>query len=69
MTKEEIEKIKKLVEEWMKTLDTEEDYWDGVNLSNKGMAEKFMKGKIWIWSLDIIEQLTFFDWLEKQVKG
>lgn len=37
--------FEKIVDEWLSTLDTEANYWDGVCLSDRQMAERFVKGK------------------------
>lgn len=64
MTTEQKEQIKKLINEWLETLDTEKDYWDGIYTSDKGMAEKFMKGSIG--GLEFTESKNFFNWLEEK---
>lgn len=61
MSTKQKEQIKKLINEWLETLNIEKDYWDGIYTSDKGMAEKFMKG-----SINLGKDKNFFEWLEEK---
>ena len=57
------EEVGRLVNEWIKTLDDYEDYWDGFFASDRELAKMFLINNA---GCRTVPSISFLEWLDKR---